>query len=489
MSTPVRRERKKSKILEVRWIPISYKSIALIFVPFLLLVVGGIVYLYLSGGNILEEAKNALKTAKIAIANANEAGAMKFTKDKIKIAVDLLADAQKKYEQNDYRLARDIAYEARAKAIEAERIAKYNATNFKKPRFAKIQSVDGFAEISKTNGNSWQPARSNIILYKGDIIRTYKGANIRIVFEDESIVRIYPDSYVILSDLYKHPTLKEKRTGLKIGHKGSAELRADTKSEFRFDMPNLEINAEKNSDVKAKIYESGMTGIEVYRGKVKGTAANNNFELIQREKITIDPDRKTFTKGTIPFSPIPILPVSMSLFSFRDAKSSEVELRWSMVDNAVKYRVQVASAFFFSNITREEEISNTTRVVIKGLEPNNYFWHVNSIDNEGIESEYCNYRIFKVVFGQEKVETAEDMVSPTIDINFINVYGDVVDISGTTEADATLVVNGKVEKVETDGSFRITYTHSFKGEHHVIIEAIDSAGNHSKLVKTINIDF
>jgi hypothetical protein len=483
------RKDRKGKLLEVKWITISYKTIAFIFIPFLILVIGGIIYLYVSGESILDEAKTALKTAELAINNANQAGAKKFTKDKIKIAEDLLKDALSKFDQKDYRLARDIAYEARAKAIEAERIAKYNAANFKKPRYAKIQSVDGLAEISKTNGNSWQPARNNIILYKGDIIRTFSGANVRIVFEDESIVRIYPDSYVILSDLYKHPTLKEKRTGLKIGHKGSAELRADTKSKFRFDMPDLEINADENSDVKAKIYESGLTGIEVYRGKVRGTTANNKFELSQREKITIDPERKIFRKGTIPFSPIPILPVSMSLFSFKDRESSKIELRWSKVDNTQKYRAQVSSDFFFSNIIYEEEVDSNTSTVISNLEPGNYFWHVNSIDKDGIESEYCNYRIFKIVFGSQKTETFHDLVSPTIDINFINVYGDVVDISGTTEKDAILVINGKVEKIEADGSFRITYTHSHIGEHHIIIEAIDSAGNHAKVVKTVYIDF
>ena len=489
MISPIKKDRKRGKKFEVRWITISYRTIALFILPFLLLVIGGILYLYFSGGNIIDEANNAIKTAKIAIENANQAGAKEFTGDKIKIAEDLLDDAYKKYEENDYRLARDIAYEARAKAVEAERIAKYNATNFQKPRFAKIQSVEGLAEISKTNGNSWQPAKSNIILYKGDIIRTFNNANLGIIFEDDSVVRIYPDSYVILSDLYKNPTLKEKRTGLKIGHKGHAELRADTKSEFKFDMPNLEINAERNSDIKAKVYESGMTGIEVYRGKIKGSTSNNKFELIQREKITIDPARKIFEKGTIPFSPIPILPVSMSLFTFPDKEHSKIELRWSKVDNAVKYRIQIATDFFFSTIIFEKEVLIKTKMVAINLTPNNYFWHVNSIDKEGIESEYCNYRIFKIVFGSERKETNQDVESPTININFINVYGDVIDISGTTEPDTTLVVNGKVEKIEPDGSFRITYTHSHIGEHHIIIEAIDSAGNHSKVVKTVNINY
>jgi len=397
---------------------------------------------------------------------------------------------KKKFDEKDFRLARDIAYETRAKAIEAGRIAKFNTTNLKKPRFAKIQSVDGFSEISKTNGESWQRARNNIFLYRGDIVRTYDSANVRIVFEDDSVVRIYPNSYVILSDLYKHPTLKEKRTGLKIGYyKGKAELRADTKSAFRFDMPDLKINAEKNSDIKARIDESGFTGIEVYRGKVKGSTSDKEFELIQREKITIDPERKIFKKGTIPFSPLPILPVSMSLFTFPNQKKSKVELRWSKVDNAVKYRIQIATDFFFSKIIHEKEIKLNTHFMITELSQNNYFWHVNSIDKDGIESEYCNYRIFKIVFGEKNNYVTEDIESPVIDINFINVYGDVVDISGSSEAEATLVVNGKVEKTEPDGTFRITYTHSEVGEHFVIIEAIDSAGNHSKVVKSINIDF
>jgi len=489
MISPVRKERRKSRLLEVKWITISYRTLAFILIPFLLLIVAGIVYLYLSGESMIDEARTALRTAKISIDNALQAGAKQFTKDKIKIAEDLYGDALAKFEQKDYRLARDIAYEARAKAIEAERIAKYNATNFRKPRYARIQSVDGFAEISKTNGNSWQRARKNIILYSGDIIRTYKNANIRIVFEDDSIIQIYPDSYVVLSDLYRNPPQKEKRTKLKIGHNGRAELRADTKSEFRFDMPNLEINAEKNSDIKAKIDESGKAGIEVYRGKIQGKTPDTNFELIQREKITIDPKNKVFKKGTIPFSPIPLLPVSMSLFSFPDQEHARVELRWSKVDNAVKYRVQVATDFFFSNIVKEQEVKLKTRLVIEDLAPDNYFWHVNSIDKDGIESEYCNYRIFKVVFGADKAESSLDMESPRIDINFINVYGDVVDISGTTEPDATLVVNGKVERIDADGSFRITYTHSTKGIHHIVIEAIDSAGNHSKIVKTVNIDY
>ncbi|MBU1627995.1 DUF4398 domain-containing protein [bacterium] len=489
MTSLIPKARKKEKLLEVRWIPISSKTVALIFIPFLILVVGGLVYLYLSSGNIVVEAQTALNTAKIAIDNAIKAGGKQFAKDKIKIAEDLYESAVEKLDQKDYRHARDMAYQARAKAAEVERIAKYNSTNAQKPRYARIQSVDGMCEISKTNGNSWQPAKSNTFLYEGNIVRTYASANISIIFEDDSVIRIYPDSYVILSDLYKNATAKDKKTELKFGYTGSAELRAETKSDFKFYMRDLEINAEKNSDIKAKIDSTGMTGIEVYRGKVKGTSANNQFELMQREKITIDPARKHFEKGSIPFSPIAILPVSMSLFSFPDREHSLIEVRWSKVDNASKYKLQVATDFFFSNVIFEKEISSKTSFVLKNLEPNNYFWQVNSIDKEGIESEYCNYRIFKIIFGPEKIENSQDKVSPTIDINFINVYGDVVDISGTTEPDAILVVNGKIEKIETDGSFRVTYTHSFKGIHHIIIEAIDSTGNHSKVVKNVNIDY
>jgi hypothetical protein len=489
MNSPKLRDRKKAKFFSVRWITISYKTIALVLIPFLILLIGGLIYLYMSKGSILEEAEIALKTARISIDNANQAGAAEFAKDKIIIAEDLMKDSIDKFDNKDYRLARDISFEARSKAIEAERIAKYSSSNYQTLRYARIQSINGFAEISKTNGNSWQPARNNIILYKGDIIRTHGDANVRIVFEDDSVIRIYPDSYVIISDLYVNPAKKEKRTGLTLGHMGSAEVRADTKSIFKFDLPNMEISTDKNSDVKAKISATGMTGIEVYRGKIIGSTPNENFELNQREKISIDSTRKILDKGTIPFSPIPILPVSMSLFTYPNKEQSKVELRWSKVDRALKYRVQIALDFFFSNVIYESEVELNTNVLVSGLEPNNYFWHVNSIDKDGIESEYCNYRIFKIVYGSDNIKQSQDMVAPSIDLNFINVYGDVVDISGTTEPDSILVVNGKVERVESDGSFRITYTYSIKGKHHIIIEAIDSAGNHSKIVKTVNIDF
>jgi len=96
MISPVKKDKKKGKLLEVRWITISYKTLALVVIPFLILVIGGTIYLYITGESILDEAKNAMKTARIELDNADEAGAKVHAEDKFQLATDLLEDAQKK---------------------------------------------------------------------------------------------------------------------------------------------------------------------------------------------------------------------------------------------------------------------------------------------------------------------------------------------------------------------------------------------------------
>ncbi len=167
--------------------------------------------------------------------------------------------------------------------------------------------------------------------------------------------------------------------------------------------------------------------------------------------VTIRKDEGTIIRGNAaPLPPVKLLPSPKYLTSKLDTiiYQSDFLLNFSGVDNAVKYRVEYSTAYNFDENVIVKEVSNP-RILMEDLSLGTTYVRVQSVDDLGLKGPFTDK--FLVIRNQ-------DTKSPPIfgdqfsqKVHFV--LSNSVTVTGVTEPDAIVVVNGKNTKVSGSGTF------------------------------------
>ncbi len=190
---------------------------------------------------------------------------------------------------------------------------------------------------------------------------------------------------------------------------------------------------------------SGGTDVRLsnYDGEAQ-VSANNVI-------VTIRKDEGTIIRGNAaPLPPVKLLPAPKYLASKLDTiiYQNDFLLNFIGVNNAVNYRVEYSSAYNFDENVVAKEVTNT-RSLMEDLPLGTTYVRVQSVDNLGLKGPFSD--TFLVIRNQ-------DTKSPPIFGDQFNqkvhfVLSNSVTITGVTEPDAVVLVNGKTTEVSGSGTF------------------------------------
>ena len=160
----------------------------------------------------------------------------------------------------------------------------------------------------------------------------------------------------------------------------------------------------------------------------------------------------------------------MPVFVNAGEKAKEVEFAWTPMAHAVGYRLRISHNPYFSSLLLDRKV-DTASVVVTGLPVGAYYWSIQSYDGVGKESVESEKNRFTIVAkSKEKIDLAL-AIDPFVQ------HGHVIEVTGTTESGARVMVNGKeVPIVSDDGTFHYFTPPLPNGENLITVTAQNAKG-------------
>jgi hypothetical protein len=337
---------------------------------------------------------------------------------------------------------------------------------------AHITALDGTVRVKKANGNTWMNADYNVPLDKGDVIQTGSEGMAKIVFNDGTNYTVKQDSLIVIEE---NSTNEQQQTNVAIAvSTGTVDLTTamynqGSKSQVTVAGATANIApdsaARVSNDPKMDQHE-----ILVTKGDAEVTHNGEVTHLAPWEKVNgWTPTQSHLEKVKEIGPPVPISPANMMpIFVSKGAKS--IEFSWTKMTNAVGYRIQIAHNPNFTKVVVNRKV-DTADILISGLTEGVYYWMVQSYDAKGKESSESEKNRFNIIPKQD------DNVTITLDLDPMVQHGHVIELTGKTEVEARVMVNGQeVPVIGTDGTFHYFTPPLPMGESVITITAQNKKG-------------
>ena len=338
---------------------------------------------------------------------------------------------------------------------------------------AHFTALDGTIRVRKGNGNSWINADYSVPLEKGDVVQTGAEGMAKIVFNDGTNYTVKQDSLIVIEE---NSANDQQQTSVAVAvTTGTVDLSTATyvqgsKSQVIVAGAKASLapdsSAMVHNDPKADQHE-----ILVKKGSTDIERNGESVRLSSWEKVNFQSESKTMERGKEIGPPTPIAPGNMMpVFITASEKSKEVEFSWTPMANAAGYRLRISHNPYFSSLLLDRKV-DSPNVVVTGLAPGAYYWSIVSYDASGKESVESEKNRFTIIAkSKEKVELS-------LDLNPFVQHGHVIEVTGTTEAGARVMVNGReVPIVGDDGSFHYFTPPLPNGENLITVTVQNSKG-------------
>jgi predicted phage tail protein len=155
-------------------------------------------------------------------------------------------------------------------------------------------------------------------------------------------------------------------------------------------------------------------------------------------------------------------PLNLSPIIVADPKRDPVHFSWKQVALAKSYEFQVSTTSSFARLVKDNKTTGTS-LDVSGFDPGDYFWRVRAIDEKDQISDASDaFKFTLAVQGKEQ--------QMLLQVDDPQLHGNVVEITGRTEAGAALIINGEqVADLSSDGRFRFFTQPMSSGSHRFVI--------------------
>ncbi|MFC1850908.1 hypothetical protein ACFL27_12000 [candidate division CSSED10-310 bacterium] len=326
---------------------------------------------------------------------------------------------------------------------------------YQKGYLAQIVQVVKDVTVNIHTSLSWEKGLIGAQLSSGDKVKTGVESKAEISTESGNILRVNPESMIIIKDLSRDRKTFKPREVYSITESKNADYHIKTRrAGMTVEDENAVINVKEESEVKINKRERKAT-ISVYHGLVEVKNNRGEMKTVRtREALSISNKGLFQETINIPYPPELIEPLNLKVFHFQQPSAVTIKIRWLKHELVNKYRLQVATDLGFDEIMLDEEI-NDLEFELSKLERGNYFWRVGSISStkNEIMSEFSVVRSFYITFRHGV--SNEDTTPPTFDELTIKwISPKALLIEGKTEPQARLLVEDINISVKDDGTFR-----------------------------------
>ncbi len=336
---------------------------------------------------------------------------------------------------------------------------------------ARFVNLDGKVQVKKVNSVQWANADYQLTLDKGDLIQTGSEGVARLQFADGTTYTVKGDTLVTVEENTIDAD-RASRVGVHI-QAGQVDLATPTwnvpgsKADISFENAVASLRENSRAEVRSdpKTQQQQMT---VNEGSADMKRGGEHVEVAQWERVTF-PTNGVVTKEQVLAPPALTSPLNLQPIIVADPKKDPIHFEWKPVATAKAYLLQISKSTLFSKVLYEKRTADTS-LDITGLEPGDYFWKVRAVDAKDATSDLSDpYKFTLVAQGKE-----QDML---LEVTSTELHGSMVEVSGRTEAGATLIINGeKVADLRADGTFHYFTPPMTKGSQTIVITGQNRRG-------------
>jgi len=332
--------------------------------------------------------------------------------------------------------------------------------------------VEGDVTLQRAGRSNFESAKQRVPLFDGDFIKTGRTGSAEIMFTDGTLFTIRPGSLFEV----RRPTAAEG-SGSEVKMVSGAVNVYTSTSPSTVSTDDATAAIERNSRVSVDVAQGEKTEVTTYRGRTTVSTGLNTVTLEGRQRVVAAARTGALsTRVLLPEAPVPILPADNRTFDLTGG--GDVDLRWSRVPDAARYRIQISRSRLFVPDANEVDLDDRTGLSarIKVSREGPYFWRLAAINRAGVSSDWSSVRRFRML--QEPVRSGTgDTTPPELTVYPPQQMGNLFLIFGKTEHGAVVTVNADPADVATDGTFKKTVTIERDGYAMLVIKAVDASGN------------
>ncbi len=435
----------------------------------LVLVAGGIGYtLYVKNRRSPQErARAEIAEAQTQLTRATKAAGTIRPGSNVAQARDFLHDASESYESAHYDEAFRLAVESESYSRRA-----LGGSGSGDQGDASFIFVEGEVTLQRAGRSTFEPARQRQPLFDGDFVKAGKTGSAEIMFYDGTLYTIRPGS---LFECRRPASSEVAGSQIKMISGAVNVYTSGSVSSVATDAATAAID--KDSRVSVDVAPGDKTEVTSFRGRTTVSTGKETVVLEGQERIAADANTRVISpKIALPDAPQPTLPADNRVYDLKTG--DQVELKWTKVPSAQRYRLQISRSRLFvpdaTEVDLDDRVQTSARVKVS--REGSYFWRVAAIEPSGLTSDWSLVRRFKMT--TEPVAVAGgDTTPPPLEVYTPQQMGNIFLIYGKTEPGAIVTVNAEPADVEPDGSFKKTITVERDGAAMLTVKAVDASGN------------
>lgn len=337
---------------------------------------------------------------------------------------------------------------------------------------ASLIFVEGDVSLQSSGRSTFDPAKQRQALFEGDFIKTGRTGSAEIMFADGTLFTLRPGS---LFEVRRPASSEASGSQVKMVSGAISVYTAASTSTIATDAATASVGRESRVNVDVDVGE--RTEVTTFRGKTAVSTGRETVLLGDRESVTAGAKTGIISaKVALPDSPQPLLPADNRIYDLQTG--DQVELKWSKVPEAARYRIQIARSRLFVPDATEVDLDDRTEASarVKVSREGSYFWRVAAINSRSVSSDWGLVRRFKMLTEPPRSGVG-DMNPPALAVSAPQQMGNLFLIFGKTEPGSIVTVNAEPADVENDGSFKKTITIDQEGYAMLVIKSVDAAGN------------
>jgi hypothetical protein len=311
---------------------------------------------------------------------------------------------------------------------------------------ARLTVVEGNVRVKPAGATDWAQGHPSGALKTGDLVQTDPRSGAEVTFFTGNVVRIRPDSVVLISA--GEAAVAEDATAW---HIQSGQVSFELKRDMDIVTSTARTRASANSSGNVDVSDEGVTGVKIFRGSAQvATRQGDTVLLSDNQAVVVDQQGKAGPRIELPPAPRLIAPPGKAEVPYVPPPDATATLEWEPVRGAETYRVamdyNVHRAELLLSAALDEPRIPETAHQLRALDPGSYFWRVAGVSREGVEGDFSRVSSFSVI---ERPPAAP----PRLLVEATVVLDGVVLVSGRTDPGAVVAVDGVAVTVLPDGSF------------------------------------
>ena len=313
---------------------------------------------------------------------------------------------------------------------------------------ARLTTLEGGVRVKPAKGSDWAKASPAQGLKTGDVVQTEPNSGAEITFLTGNVVRVRPDSVVLISEA--EAAVAEEATAWRVE---SGHVNFDLKKDTDIVTATSRTRAAANSAGNINVTADGGTGVKIFRGSAQVTTnQGDTVNLKDNQAVLVDARGKAGSRIELPPTPTPIGPPGGTALPYVPPPQATARLHWEPVPGAktyhvaMDYNVQQANLLLSAALDQPGVAASTHE--LPGLDPGSYFWRVAGVNQEGIEGEFSKVSLFSVVKPPDP-----SPAGPSLTVDAVAVQEGIVQVKGRTNPGVSVTVDGHEVRILADGSF------------------------------------